>query len=415
MLTLHPIQDTSRFVSARPRLPPALAFYLLASITVSFLAGSSAPTPLYAFYRAQWGFSPILVTIIFGIYAIAVLVTLLFAGRLSDHIGRRPILLVTIAMQAAAMGLFATAHGVSQLMAARVLQGLAAGAAVATLGAGMLDLNKTHGTTANAVAPSFGTALGAVLAGFMVAYLPAPTYLVYTFLATIFIAQGVGVYFMRETVTPIAGALASLKPQFRLPRTVRQPLVLALPVLIAAWALAGFYASLGPMLVRGLMGSSSPMLGGLSLFALAASGGIAVLVLRHSAAPALMSWGAAALMTGVGITLAALPLHSLLVFFLGTAVAGMGFGIGFQGAVRGTLPAAAPHERAGVLSIVFIVAYLAFGIPAVAAGALVARHGDILETAREFGGVVMSLALLALLAGAVRSRRHFTGQRVLQG
>ena len=67
------------------------AFYLLASITISFLAGSSAPTPLYALYQAKWGFSPITVTIIFGIYALSVLTALLFVGRLSDHLGRRPV------------------------------------------------------------------------------------------------------------------------------------------------------------------------------------------------------------------------------------------------------------------------------------------------------------------------------------
>src|ERR1700733_13253514 len=81
-------------------------FYLLLSITISFLAGSSAPTPLYALYQAQWGLSPITVTIIFGIYAVAVLTALLFLGRLSDHLGRRPVLIAATAVQAATMVLF---------------------------------------------------------------------------------------------------------------------------------------------------------------------------------------------------------------------------------------------------------------------------------------------------------------------
>ena len=93
-------------VSARGKAPPragrlsaTAAFYLLASITVSFLAGSSAPTPLYPLYQSEWGFSSITVTMVFGIYAIAVLSALLIAGRLSDHVGRRPVLLVAIAAQ----------------------------------------------------------------------------------------------------------------------------------------------------------------------------------------------------------------------------------------------------------------------------------------------------------------------------
>ena len=56
------------------RLPPNVALYVLASITISFLAASSAPTPLYAVYQAEWGFSPITTTVVFGVYAVAVLV-----------------------------------------------------------------------------------------------------------------------------------------------------------------------------------------------------------------------------------------------------------------------------------------------------------------------------------------------------
>jgi MFS family permease len=384
-------------------LSPTVAFFLLASITISFLAGSSAPTPLYATYQAQWGFSPIVVTVIFGIYAVAVLVSLLFAGRLSDHLGRRPVLLVAIAAQALTMLLFATAGSVTQLLIARVLQGLAAGAAVAAVGAGMLDLDRTRGTVANAVAPAFGTATGGILAGFMVQYLPAPTHLVYAFLGGVLILQGIGVALMAETISPQRGALASLKPHFKLPQATREPLLLAIPILVAAWALAGFYGSLGPMLVRGMTGSNSPLLGGLALFALASSAGAAVLLLQQRAARSMMSFGALALIVGVGVSIASLPSHAIGVFFLGTVIAGAGFGAGFQGGVRTILPFAEPHERAGVLSLIFIVSYLAMGVPAIVAGVFVARHGDIVTTAQGFGAVVIALASLALIGSALRS------------
>jgi MFS family permease len=388
--------DRSRYLSRNA------AFYLLASITMSFLAGSSAPTPLYALYQAQWGFSPITVTVIFGIYAIAVLLALLFAGRLSDHLGRRPVLIAATAVQAATMVLFATASGVGDLMLARVIQGLATGAAVGAIGAGMIDLNRERGATANAVAPAFGTATGGMLAGLLVQYLPAPTHLVYAMLGVIFVLQGIGVALMAETIAPAPGALASLKPQFKLPAATRGPMLLALPVLVAAWALAGFYGSLAPMLVRGMLGVGSAFVGGLALFVLAGSGGLAVLALRHREPRAMMTFGASMLAVGVGIVIWALPQHSIGVFLVGTSIAGMGFGTGFQGAVRSIVPFAAPHERAGVLSIVFIVSYLSMGVPAIAAGALVARHGNIIGTAEEFGAVVMALALAAVLAAGLR-------------
>src|SRR3979490_1108908 len=110
--------------SATHHLSPANAFLLLASITVSFLAGSSAPTPLYPLYMAQWGLTPLTVTVIFGIYALAVLLALLVAGRLSDHLGRKPVLLTATLAQAVTMLLFVTATGLTGLLVARVLQGL---------------------------------------------------------------------------------------------------------------------------------------------------------------------------------------------------------------------------------------------------------------------------------------------------
>src|SRR6202789_2296357 len=123
------------------------AFYLLLSITISFLAGSSAPTPLYALYQAQWGFSPITVTIIFGVYAISVLTALLFVGRLSDHLGRRPVLIAATAVQAATMVIFATASGVADLVLARIIQGLATGAELGAVAAGRMDLHKGREAT----------------------------------------------------------------------------------------------------------------------------------------------------------------------------------------------------------------------------------------------------------------------------
>ena len=378
------------------------AFYLLASITISFLAGSSAPTPLYALYQAQWGFSPITVTIIFGVYALSVLSALLFVGRLSDHLGRRPVLIAASAVQAVTMVIFATASGVGDLVLARIIQGLATGAAVGAIGAGMIDLNKERGATANAVAPAFGTATGGVLSGLLVQYLPAPTHLVYAVLGTIFVLQGIGVALMADTIAPAPGALASLKPQLNLPAATRAPFLLALPVLVATWALAGFYASLGPMLVRGMLGVDSALLGGLALFVLTASGGLAVLVLQHREARTMMMPGAFLLAAGVGVAVWSLPHHAIAAFFVGTSIAGVGFGTGFQGAVRSVVSFAAPHERAGVLSIVFVVCYLSMGAPAIVAGMLVARHGNILGTGEEFGVVVMTLALAAVLAAGLR-------------
>jgi len=392
---------------ARPagRLSDTAAFYLQLSIILSFIAGSSAPTPLYAVYQAAWGFSPITITVVFGVYALAVLSALLVFGSLSDHIGRRPILLVTALVQAVAMAIFASAHGVGALAAARVVQGLATGAAAGAVGAGMLDLDRVKGTIANAVGPMIGTATGALLSGLMVVFLPAPTTLVYVVLGAIFIAQAIGVTAMRESATPRPGALAALKPHFRLPPQVRRAMLLAVPALVASWALIGFYGSLGPSLVKRLVGSTSPALGGLAYFVLAASGGVAVLLTRERSPRFQTILGAAAMMAGVATMMAAIGQASVGLLFLGSVVAGAGFGCSFQGGVRSVVAQAGAHERAGVLSVVYVVAYLAMGVPAVLAGLRVVHGGGLLVAARELGVVVIALAAIALAGTVVRRSR----------
>jgi hypothetical protein len=261
----------------------------------------------------------------------------------------------------------------------------------------MLDLDRAKGTVANAVAPMLGTASGGLLSGLVVQYLPWPTHLVYCLLGFVFVAQAVGVVLMPESATTRSGALASLRPQLSLPPHVRGPFFLAVPALTGTWSLIGFYGSLGPTLVRKLADSSSLVLGGLVVFTLASSGALTVFFAREQPAARLLRSGTAWLFAGVALTLIAIAFASVPLFFVGSAVAGAGFGAGFQGAIRTVLPLARAHERAGVLSVLYVVAYLAMGLPAVIAGVRVVHSGGVLETAREYGLGVMTLAALAFL------------------
>ncbi len=384
------------------RLSKGTAFYLEASIILFFLAGSSAPSPLYAIYQAAWGFSPITITAVFGIYAFAVLAALLVFGSLSDYVGRRPVLIAATLTQAVSMTIFATAHGVGALVAARVVQGLSTGAAAGAVGAGMLDIDRAKGTVANAVGPMLGTATGGLLSGLMVQYLPAPTQLVYVVVGVVFVLQAIGVAFIPESVTPRPGALASLRPHFRLPAAARAAVLVAAPALVATWSLVGFYGALGPTLVRRISGSPSIALGGFSLFVFAASGALAVLLTRERTPRALMLGAMAALIAGVALTLLAIRHTSIGWLFAGIIVAGTGFGAGFQGAIRTVVPLAAASERAGVLSILYLISYLSMGLPAVLGGVRVVHGGGLLGTAREFGLAVMALAVLALAGTFLR-------------
>ncbi len=394
--------------SASPRLSGRAAFALFVSILMLMVAGSAAPTPLYAVYEAGWGFSPIVLTVVFGVYAVAVLAALLTLGSLSDHIGRRPVVLVGLAVQTLAMVLFVTAHSVPALVGARIVQGLATGGSVGALGAGMLDLDRPRGTIANAVAPPAGTALGALASGLIVELLPWRTDLVYVLIAAGFVGQGLAVMVMAEPSAPRPGALASLRPRFGIPSRARGSFWVVAPTLVAAWAIAAFYLSLGPALVAVIAATGSVALGGFALFVLQGSASVTVLLTRHAEPRRLTQIGAAALMVGVAISLVAISADSLALLLAGTAASGVGFGAGFQGGLRTVLPLARPDERAGVLSAIYVVCYLALALPAVIAGVLTV-HVGVLASARAYGVAAILLAavtLLGLTGGRATSRRQ---------
>ena len=382
----------------RGRLAGTPALVLLASLVVSLLSASSAPTPLYAIYQQRWGFSPITTTVVFGVYALAVLASLLTLGRVSDYVGRRPVLLGALTVQAASMVVFATAGGVGELMIARVIQGLATGAALGAIGAALLDIDRERGTLANALSPAIGTGTGALLSALFVQYLPAPTHLIYLALIGVFAVQAAGVAGLRETVTASPLPATVLVPELRLPRSVRRHVLAAAPAVFAVWALGGLYAALGPALVHALTGSDSVVLGGGSLTLLTVTAVTSVYLLRTVRPVAVLLTGIVALVAGVAVTLVALGTGSAALFFVGTAISGIGFGSGFQGGIRTVVPAAAPHERAGVLSLLFTGCYLGLGVPAVAAGFLAVHGAGLTGAARDDGGALIVLAALALAA-----------------
>ena len=378
------------------RLSGRPAVFVLASLIVALLASSAAPTPLYAIYQAKWHFTPITTTVVFGVYAMAVLISLLTLGKLSDHVGRRPVLLTAIAVHAGSLVIFATATGVPALLTARVVQGLSTGAALGAIGAAMLDMDRELGTFANAVAPGMGSASGAILSALAIRFLPAPTHLIYLALIGVLVLQAFAIAAMRETVSRAPGALASLRPEITLPRALRAPVLTAVPVLFAVWALAGLYGALGPALVHALTGSGEVVLGALSLTVLAGSAVVAIIALRRAAARTVMLVGIWALIAGVGVTVLAVSVGSVALFFAGSVIAGVGFGSGFQGGIRLVVPLAAAHERAGLISLLYVVSYLGLGVPAVLAGFGVVHGGGLIDTARYYGAAVIALAVLAL-------------------
>ncbi|MGW9497119.1 MFS transporter [Streptomyces prasinus] len=388
----------------------AASFAFVASIPVSLLAASSAPTPLFPIYQDRWGLSALDVTVVFSAYSLALLLSLLTTGALSDRLGRRPVLAGALIVEAGSMALLAAADGAVLLTAARVVQGVATGAATGAAGAALLDLGDPgrpgRSALANTLAPVSGMAAGVLVSTLLVHLAPAPTTTVYVLLAVLFTAQAVGVTATTETGRRHAGALRSLRPRLSPPPAVRRALSTAGPGIVAVWALGGFYSSLGPALVRMAAPEAPQAAGGMVFFALSASAALTVGAVRRAEPFTLEVCGCLAVPLAALLTLTGLHHTGLLAVYAGAALAGIAFGAVTQGALRTVLASLEERDRTASLASYYVLSYSSMSVPAIAAGAATQHYG-LRSTAHVYAvaAALLAVAAAAALAAARRSAR----------
>ena len=290
----------------RPGLPSAAAFWLVAGAWFLLTFAAAAPSPLYDVYQAQWRFSAITLTAVFGVYALGLLIALLVFGSVSDYLGRRRVISVAMAAGAGACGLFLAAHGVGLLFAARTLTGAAVGIASSAAGAALIDLQpqgSERGPVVTGTANLLGLAVGGLGTSALVQYGPAPTHLIWWLLLGAFTIGAVAVLAIPETAAERPGVLASLRPRMAVPRQARATFAVALPYMIAAPALSGFYLALGPSLAAQVVGSRDPLWGGLVIFLVTGIAAVAAVALRGISGPAATLAGCLALLSGAVMNL----------------------------------------------------------------------------------------------------------------
>jgi MFS family permease len=366
-------------------------------------AGSSAVTPLYRFYQQSMHLTPFWITLVFASYVVSLLAALLTVGGLSDYVGRRPVMLGSLLANAAAMLLFAEASGAGQLIAARMVQGLSVGIGSTAFGAAILDTSPTRGPMLNSVTIFLGMTAGALGTAALIMFVPDPSHLVYHILLGITVLLIAALWFMPESCSPKDGALASLRPHVAVPPQSKRILARLTPANIGAWSLGGFYLSLMPTVVATTMNVASPWVGGVVVAALMLTASIAVATLRNWSARRLVLTGTSILPVGVLITMGGIEQHQVVALFAGTMIAGVGFGATFSGILRALLPSAHAHERAGLLSAFYLQSYLAFAVPAVAAGLAVPLIG-LSTVAYVYGAVTVVLAIISGVASMMAER-----------
>jgi MFS family permease len=390
---------TSAQPARRHTLSPRLAYALVGGIIGLALFASGTPSPLYGIYRDLWGFSPAVLTLVYATYAFGVLAALILAGRVSDEVGRRPVLIAALATLIVTTVLFMVADSVVWLFAARGLQGLATGAALGAASAALLDLHPRRdpagvGLT-NGVVSAGGMGLGVLVSATIVQLLPAPRVLPYVALFVLFAIALAGVVAMPEPVA--SRARPRLTPQRPgVPAAIRRPFFLAALGVMSSWSIGGLFLSLGPQLSAALFHTTNHLVSGVPVFVLAGSAALGQLVFGRAAPWASAAAGSVALAAGLIVIVLAATDDSSALLLTGGVLGGTGFGVAFLGALRTLSAAIPPEHRGSVMSAFYVVAYLSLSLPAVVAGFVVTPLG--LESTFEiFGSVVAGIALLVAL------------------
>jgi predicted MFS family arabinose efflux permease len=398
-------QAYPRPAGVRRTLPPRAAYWHAAAVIGLCLFASVVPSPLYHLYAVTWHFSSLTLTLIYATYAFAVLAALLTAGRVSDQIGRRPVLIAALATLMVSSVLFIAARSDVWLFVARGVQGLATGAALSAASAALLDLRGRRDLVsaglANSVASAAGLGLGLLVSAALVQTGTAPRTLPYVLLLILFAAVLAGAYWMPEPVLERSAFRLTLQRP-SVPAAIRHPFLLASLAVLGSWSIGGLYFSLGAQLSAHLFSTSDVVIAAIGGVTLALSGASAQL-LFHRVAPWLgASAGSVALAAGMVLIVIAAAAGSSAAFLAGSLIAGAGFGVAFLGGLRQLTSVIPAEHRAAVMSAFYVVAYLSLSVPAVLAGVVVTHLG--LETTFEiFGSVVAGIAL-TMAAEAWRTR-----------
>jgi MFS transporter, DHA1 family, tetracycline resistance protein len=132
------------------------------------LVGFGLVIPLLPFYAERFAASPLQMTLLFAIYSLMSMLAGPFWGRLSDRVGRRPVLMASMAAAALAYGWLAFADALWMLFAARAVAGICAGN-IAAAQAYVADVTppeaRARGMGMIGAAFGFGFIIGPVIGG----------------------------------------------------------------------------------------------------------------------------------------------------------------------------------------------------------------------------------------------------------
>lgn len=371
------------------------------SATYAFLIvmmGTTIPTPLYPIYSETYDLSPLLITMIYAVYAIGVIGGLLVFGQLSDRIGRRYILLPGIILSALSALVFLFADSLLMLFAGRVVSGLSAGLFTSTATVTLVNLvpqnKKSTASTLASLVNMLGLGLGPLLSGVLVQYLPFPMRLIFIMDFVILIPAFIGVWFMIE---PIQNKRPfKLKVQrLSVPSEMKHTFTYAVIPVFAGFSMLGLFTSISPNFLGEILGIHHKAIIGIVVFLAFFASAMGQLLFKNIDDYKILIVGSIALILGVACVGLSLLLYSLTILILGAIISGIGQAFSFRAGLS-LVNSKAPTKKQGeVTSSFFTIAYIALSIPVIGVG-LLERAFDIQTAGIIFSIVIMLLSFLAL-------------------
>jgi MFS family permease len=385
------------------------AFWLLALVFAATMLGTTLPTPLYVIYQARWHFSAAMVTVIFAVYAAAVLATLLLAGRSSDQAGRKSVLAAALGASALSTLAFIFAPDQGVLLVGRILSGLSAGLMTGTATATLAELIPASADRrASLVATAAnmgGLGLGPLIAGLFAQYAPHPTTLVFEVYLAVLAAAGLCLIFVPETVSP------RQRPALRfaglgIPDRGRSQFIAAAVAAFAAFALLGLFSSLVPGFIGGVLHQGSHAVQGAVIFGMFAAGTVTQVALSRFSSRRVVLAGLGLFLVALALIVAALAQAGMALFLAGTVVGGVAVGAIFLGSLATANRLAPPERRSHAISAFFVACYAGLIIPVVGVGVLSELTGTF-PAVLAFSLLLAALCLfsLARIATALGAER----------
>jgi dipeptide/tripeptide permease len=340
------------------------------------MASSTVPTPLYPIYQARDGFSTLVITVIFGAYAVGVLLALFLIGHISDWFGRRRALVAAVLASVVSAGVFVVWRDLPGLLLGRVISGVSVGVVTATATAYLaelcqsLDASPRRAQVLATTANLGGLGLGAFVAGLLAQAVAAPLTVPFVLFGALLLVATFGVALAPETVTPLATRPRYRPQRIAVPAEARGRFFGAAAGGFVSFAALGLFTSLAPSLLVGTLGHRSHALAGVPALT-AFTGAVAAQLAAGDTRPdRLVRLGAIVLSTGIALVASAAWLASLFVFLAAGAITGVGAGLLFMGGIVTVSRLATPERRAEVLAGFFLASYVGISVPVLGLGAL---------------------------------------------